>query len=240
MTLLSPRPTPPEPFSRENVFCYRGLSPQPASNDPRLVRDSSEVFRISAALEQPLGRELSYFAASVGPMTSTILAAANRQTIAVKASAVAFILLGVNCTVVILVCGKSLLNVIDETLKKTSGKGGSGVASQELLRARKKIVFTLMFVVQSAGQTLSMLVVAVVTNYGTAVPLILFGIPMGIVPLIWHAFCIQLHQGRSKLSNATSWFHRPLKLTRPKSPIQHAPPQIQRVVPLENNAITPC
>lgn len=53
-----------------------------------------------------------------------------------------------------------------------------------LWRRGKTIRKVTPFTLEMAMETLTMLILAVSSKYGTAAPLILFGIPMGIVPLV--------------------------------------------------------
>ncbi|CAN0492482.1 unnamed protein product, partial [Hapterophycus canaliculatus] len=67
-----------------------------------------------------------------------------------------------------------------------------------LLAARKKVRWAMVFCAQMSLQAYALLIFSVCTEYGTAGPMILFGIQMTILPLIWHIVHIELHAGRSK------------------------------------------
>lgn len=201
------------------------------------MRDTPEMVMVSNALERPVGQWISNSLVSIGAVIGTILAAAKHSQAAIRAASVAFMFLIFSSILIIWKCGSSLVRTIDISLEKSvkardaissvttpvSGrhdhdKAGGGkqedpIRDPRLLGARKKIKKAMSFTLQMAVQTLAILMFAVVSKYGTAAPLILFGIPMGIVPLVWHFVNVQMHAGRSNIrpqgtSSGTSLLQR--------------------------------
>ena len=66
-----------------------------------------------------------------------------------------------------------------------------------LLAARKKVRWSMMFCAHMSLQGYALLIFSCSTTYGTAAPVVLFGLQMALIPLIWHVVQIQLHAGRS-------------------------------------------
>lgn len=199
-------------------------------NDPRLVRETPEILAISEALEKPVGQCTAYGVACIGGVVGTILAAFNNSHAAVKVAAVSFMFLCVGCNLLIWRCGTVLMATIDKSLQNSAAansepnsqvaaapeaggeranrsgtaasggkKAGGGAA---LLAARKKIKTAMSICLSMGFQTVVMLTFAVASSYGTAVPLLFFGVPLGLAPSLWFIFNIQMHAGRSKLRPA--------------------------------------
>lgn len=106
--------------------------------------------------------------------------------------------------------GRALLKAIDKSLqnqkqqqqqtRSTAGavqgaKGGAG--GHTLLDARRKVktVVGVDVALVSSGSLITL--VAVITGFDMEVPLVMFGVTFAYVPLIWLAFNIQVHSGRS-------------------------------------------
>lgn len=195
-------------------------------NDPRLMRETPEILAISDTLERSAGQYTSYGVVSIGGLVGTILAATNHSRAAVKVAAMAFVALCVGCNLLIWKCGTVLVATIDKSLQNSSavnnmptspiaaapeGEGGRGKGNDtaaagrkraggdpNLLAARKKIKMAMSICLSMAVQTVLVLTFAVASSYGTAVPLLFFGVPLGLAPLFWFMFNIQMHAGRSK------------------------------------------
>lgn len=58
----------------------------------------------------------------------------------------------------------------------------------------------MVFCAQMSLQAYALLLFSISTEYGTAAPLVFFGVQMAILPLVWHVVHVQLHAGRSKSS----------------------------------------
>lgn len=109
---------------------------------------------------------------------------------------------------IFIVVGKALLQAIHKSLKKQqqrrkqSAPGGAGgpkdeAGSQTLLEARRKVkTVVVVDIVLVLSGTLTTLL-AVITGLDMEAPLLLFGVIFAYVPLIWLAFNIQVHSGRS-------------------------------------------
>lgn len=167
------------------------------------MQETPEILAISNMLERPAGRYVAYGVVSIGGVVATILAAAKRAQTATVVATVSFIGLCVACNVIIRKCGTSLVRTIDASLQSTSGNHQTAPGSQSppaaeagledgghhttaakkegdprLLAARKKIVMAMSICLSMAVQAIIMLLFAIFSGYGLAVPLLFFGIPM--------------------------------------------------------------
>lgn len=156
----------------------------------------------------------------IAGVVGAILATTIHSQAAVKVAAVGFLALCVGCELVILKCGTVLLATIDKSLQNTSavnstlaaapqaergegvdtkagGRKGSG-GHLDMVAARTKIKIAMAISLALAAPTIAMLIFAVASSFGTAAPLLFFGVPMGFAPSFWFMFNIQLHAGRSK------------------------------------------
>lgn len=180
------------------------------------MQGTPKILTLSNALAHPRGRYASYVLVCTGATISTILAVARHSQAAVKVAAVAFMSLVLACDIVIWKGGTYLVRAIDRSIRTQSDDGpsrdtgaspstggkkyGGGVRMEHsvLLVARKKMKTAMIFCMLLSGQIFAVLLFAVFSKYGTAAPLILFGIPMGLSPQIWFSFSVQLHSGRTK------------------------------------------
>ncbi|CAM9266768.1 unnamed protein product [Ectocarpus sp. 6 AP-2014] len=78
------------------------------------------------------------------------------------------------------------------------GRDESKLGDGELQAAKTKVRWAMGFCAHMSLQGYAILLFSILSKYGTSVPLILFGVQMAIVPLVWHAFNIQLHARRSR------------------------------------------
>ena len=163
---------------------------------------------------------------SIAGVVATILAATNHSLAAMKVAAVGFIALIVGCNIVIWKCGTVLLATIDTSFQGTLAvnsaptspnpsarqAGGGRVegdvtaaggrqragGDSNMVAARKYIKNCLVICLASAVVTVLLLVFAVASIYGTAAPILFFGIPFGMGPPFWYVLNVQMHAGRSK------------------------------------------
>ncbi|CAN0188442.1 unnamed protein product, partial [Ectocarpus sp. 12 AP-2014] len=78
------------------------------------------------------------------------------------------------------------------------GRDESELGDGELQAAKRKVWWAMGFCAYMSLQGYAILLFSILSKYGTSVPLLLFGVQMAIVPLVWHAFNIQLHARRSR------------------------------------------
>ncbi|CAB1117434.1 unnamed protein product [Ectocarpus sp. CCAP 1310/34] len=78
------------------------------------------------------------------------------------------------------------------------GRDESELGGGELQAAKRKVRWVMVFCALMSLEGYAILLLSILSKYGTTVPLILFGVQMAIFPLVWHAFNIQLHAGRSR------------------------------------------
>ncbi|CAN0450077.1 unnamed protein product [Ectocarpus sp. 12 AP-2014] len=91
------------------------------------------------------------------------------------------------------------------------GRDESELGDGELQAAKRKVRWAMGFCAHMSLQGYAILLFSILSKYGTSVPLILFGVQMAILPLVWHAFNIQLHAGRSRgsaIGRRSSRVHR--------------------------------
>lgn len=111
--------------------------------------------------------------------------------------------------VTFMIVGRALLQAIDKSLQNqrqqqqtpstaasTRGARG-GPGKNTLLDAKRKVktVVIVDVILVVSGSFITLL--AVVTGLYTGVPLVMFGVIFGYTPLVWLAFNIQVHGGRS-------------------------------------------
>lgn len=135
---------------------------------------------------------------SIAPVISVILAAFAATETSIRVMSAGLLLVIVGSIATFLACARSLVSVIDSSLerksqeqakKRLAGPGGdNGRVGRDpnLLTSRKKIMK-----VVAVGATMSSIVfltlsLATFTPWGTAAPLVLFGIPLGktVVPSV--------------------------------------------------------
>lgn len=159
------------------------------------------VLQLSTALEHRVRRNLMYGMMLMGALGVSALAAVNRTETAVKVAVVGFIVLCVCCNVVISTCAKLLLGIIDSSLQRSVAnktEQAGNTSAKVLMTARKKVKLAWIVCTQQASFCVPMFTFSVTSKFGTAVPLLLFGVPMSMSPLLWFTLNIQLHAGRSK------------------------------------------
>ena len=202
---VSPKPIPPlVPY---HISPFSPLS----SNDPILMRKSPEVLRISRWLETLAGRRMAYGFVSIAPVCALVLDMTNHPETAMEVIATGVILLGGACMPAIFwVCGRSLIRAIDASIlqqqQDVSAANGKRHEAQDskqrsLMRARQKVQTIVMVAFFVCGKVTGLLLFAVCSKYGTAVPLLLYAPPLVYVPPLWSMLHIQLHAGRTKLSS---------------------------------------
>lgn len=127
---------------------------------------------------------------SIAPCVSAILAAFAATETSVRVMSAGLLLVIVSNFSMFLVCARSLVNAIDKSLERKMEdqveKGGAGPGGDDgkagdanLLAARKKIKNVMIVGTTISSTVLSTLSLAILTKWGVAAPLLLFGIPLG-------------------------------------------------------------
>lgn len=164
---------------------------------------------------------MTYSLVSIAPVGAVILTFANFTEAAIRLISAGIIVLSIFMFIAFWVCGKSLLNGIDESLQRheqqqqqlqkmgvlrVTGKEvstplqGRGSADPMLLAARKKVKTVVIFAIAILTKVICMLLFAIVSPYGVEIPLLLIVSPMTLIPPIWNIVNVVIHRGRTKLS----------------------------------------
>lgn len=111
---------------------------------------------------------------------------ADRTVTGVKLASLGHIFQGMLVLVVFWICGKSLTRAIDESLeqqeKRVENDCRASTEKEKLVTAKKKTGKKLLgFVLQQVIMNSIVNSFAVFSEYGTAAPLLLFGLPMALV-----------------------------------------------------------
>lgn len=120
-----------------------------------------------------------------------------------KLTAAGILFMGSILVVLLRICGKSLLRVIDESIEKKKARGEAKDGDDEdqaLLTARRKVRWMLAFAARQMTLKGAILLTAIFSKYGTAAPLLLFYTPVVGMTLIKLIIAVQLFSGRSKLN----------------------------------------
>lgn len=188
-----------------------------------MIQDTPEILVISDVLERPSGQCTAFGVVCIGAAVAAVLVATNHSEAAVKVASVAFTCMCTAVTLLVWKCGTLLVRTIDRSLRKynhasdrscepaspiavASDECAVGVASrrkganadQNLMAARKNVKVATWVCLVLGIPTIILLMFAVASGYGTAAPLLFFGVPLGFAPLLWFIFNVQLHAGRSK------------------------------------------
>ncbi|CAM9667119.1 unnamed protein product [Ectocarpus fasciculatus] len=177
------------------------------SNDPRLMSECPEVVALSTWLERPRGYIMACCTLCIGPIVATGVALANYSESAVRMVALGGVLVGVLIPAVFWVCGRSLIRAINNSLQlqaasesvwKAEGHERSA-GYQALLNAKRKVMRVMVVTASLIFPALAVVWLAIFTPYGLEAPLLMFCIPIGLVPPIWLSMNVQLHAKRSRL-----------------------------------------
>lgn len=174
-----------------------------------VIHKSPEMLALSSWLETPTGHYAACSIMSIVFCGAIILAAVDLPETAIRTTAAGGLIVSLIVTVSLWVCGRSLIRVIDESLEQkqtrtNSGKDGEtgGVEDQALLAARKKVKWVLGFGLRQMVMMGSVLSFTIFSKYGIAAPLLLFGIPLVIMPIVKMIIAVQLFAGRTKLKHS--------------------------------------
>lgn len=148
------------------------------------MQNGTRALEISQWLETPSGLGVAVVVFLTVPVVAVILDIADRPVTGVKLASLGHIVQGMIMLAVFWISGKSLARAIDESLeqqKKRARSDDRAKNEKDLLAAKKKIVNMLSFVAQQVVMISAVNSFAVFSPYGTAAPLLLFGLPMAVV-----------------------------------------------------------
>eukprot|EP00903_Cladosiphon_okamuranus_P009465 g9021.t2 len=187
------------------------------TNDRRVLQESPEVLRISRWLETRRGHHVTYGLVSIAPVVAVLLTFANYAEAAIIIISAGILILSTFVMVTFCVCGKSLVNGIDESLRqqrqmqeqlqkigviweneketRTTLHDQSSSGDALLLAARKKVKMIVIFAVTVLVKVMCMLFFAMGSRYGLETPLVFFLSPMTLVPPIWNIVNVTIHRG---------------------------------------------
>lgn len=162
------------------------------SLDPRLMQESPEVLAVTQRLENPRVPYVVCGVVSIAPVISAVLAAFAVTETSVRVMSTGLVLVIFGSMSTFFVCARSLARVIDGSLERkreeNAEKGAAGLPGGDnstaggdpnLLAARTKIRTVMIFGIAMSSTVSFTLLLAIVTKWGTAAPLLLFGIPLG-------------------------------------------------------------
>lgn len=181
------------------------------SADPRLLKKDALVLQVSAALTHPLGRFTSFCTVSVGPVFLAILTSIDSTGQGYKITSIAYILVTVTRIIVIVMCSRSMVDMIHKSMERHAAKqradgatdgGHNGtakiVADPKLAGAKKTILSALFFCINLTSIASAVLLFALVTQYGSDNPIVFLATPLAFGPMMALTFHIQLHSKRNK------------------------------------------
>ncbi|CAM9948494.1 unnamed protein product [Hapterophycus canaliculatus] len=210
------------------------------TNDPVLMRKSPEVLAICTWLETPIGHRVAHTAVSMVPVSALALTASGRHSLlAMKLISGGIITLCILMIIGFTTCGRSLMGAIDGSLllqkqqtetremaqrmrvagaRKDSNavqlEKGQRSGDPSLLKTKRKVQMVVIIADALCFKVAVILVFAICTKYGGEAPLLMFLVPMILLPLIWNLGNVQLHAGRSKLRRSGSISRLPPRLRR--------------------------
>ena len=206
-------PWPPSPLSAASSP-LRLVPLKPTSFDPRLLRKGAFVLKVSSALTHPLGRVISYSVVCVGGGILVCLASIDWTGQGYKVASIVYILVSVTRVVVIMMCGRSMVKMIEKSMKRHAAKQRSDIAATaaataagrdvkitvdpKLAAAKKTILSALFFCINLTSAASAVLTFALVTEYGTDNPIVFLATPLAFGPMVALSFHIQLHSRRNK------------------------------------------
>lgn len=169
---------------------------------------------MSAALTHPVGRLISYSVVSIGGVFLVCLTSIDWTGQGYKIASIVYIIVTVTRVVIILMCGRSMVKMIDKSMKRHADKqradgaadaGGDRAAVKitadpKLAAAKKTILSALFFCIKLTSAASAALTFALVTEYGTDNPIVFLATPLAFGPMVALSFHIQLHSKRNKVS----------------------------------------
>lgn len=192
-------------LSRHSLACD-GRSDRRAGQG--VVNHSPEMLALATWLETPVGHYAACSIMSIVHCVAIILAVVDRPEAAIRMATAGSFFVSSIVTVSLMVCGQSLIRVIDESIELKKSRvniyGGDieGAGDQALLAARTKVKWTLGFAARQMVMLIFILGFALFSKYATAAPLLLFDIPLVFMPIIKMMVSVQMFAGRTKLNES--------------------------------------
>lgn len=180
------------------------------------------MLAISSRLETRIWPCVTYVLVSIAPASAVVFDLSNHMEPGLKSTAVGVVVLATVLMVIFVVCGKSLVHAIDQSLlqqqqqlierdrsvvSETSAASmaqGSKphhrcIVCENLFAARRKVKMVVIFAVITLVNVVGILMFALLSKYGMAAPLVLFFAPMTLIPPVWIGFHTEVHANRTKL-----------------------------------------
>ncbi|CBJ30263.1 hypothetical protein Esi_0183_0058 [Ectocarpus siliculosus] len=187
------------------------------SVDPRLLKMDAVILKASAALAHPVGRCLTFSSVSIGAVFLIFLTFIAWTGQGYKIAAIAYIVVTVLRILLIVMCSRSMINIIDGSMardiasqKAQGAQRGRSVlsgdstsfkkikADPKLAAAKRTILSALFFCITLTSIASAFLIFALTTEYGTDNPIVFLALPLAYGPLIALSFHVQLHSKRNK------------------------------------------
>ncbi|CAM9984843.1 unnamed protein product [Ectocarpus fasciculatus] len=187
------------------------------SVDPRLLKMDAVILKASAALTHPVGRYLTFSSVSIGAVFLILLTLIAWTGQGYKIAAIAYIIVTVLRILLIIMCSRSMINLIDGSMARDIAKqrahgaqsdrsvlsgdcpGASKLkADPKLAAAKRTILSALFFCISLTSIASAVLIFALTTEYGTDNPIVFLAMPLAYGPLIALSFHVQLHSKRNK------------------------------------------
>ncbi|CAB1111708.1 unnamed protein product [Ectocarpus sp. CCAP 1310/34] len=188
------------------------------SVDPRLLKMDAVILKASAALAHPVGRCLTFFSVSIGAVFLIFLTLIASTGQGYKIAAIAYIVVTVLRILLIVMCSRSMINIIDGSMERDiasqraqdAHSGGSVLggdstsakkikADPKLAAAKRTILSALFFCITLTSIASAVLIFALTTEYGNNNPIVFLALPLAFGPLIALSFHVQLHSKRNKV-----------------------------------------
>lgn len=179
------------------------------STDPRLVKNDAAALKVSVALSHPRGRFISFSIVSIGAVFLICLAVINRTGTGYKVISVVYILVTVTRILVIILCSRSMIQMIDKSMARHAAKQRADIGCSrgatcpiamdpKLTGAKKTILSALFFCINLTSVASTVLICALSTEYGYDNPIVFLATPLAFGPMIALMFHIQLHSKRNR------------------------------------------
>ncbi|CAM9815256.1 unnamed protein product [Ectocarpus sp. 4 AP-2014] len=188
------------------------------SVDPRLLKMDAVILKASAALAHPVGRCLTFSSVSIGAVFLIVLTLIASTGQGYQIAAIAYILVTVLRILFIVMCSRSMINIIDGSMARDiasqkaqdahSGgcvSGGDSTSAKKikadpkLAAAKRTILSALFFCITLTSIASAVLIFALTTEYGNNNPIVFLALPLAYGPLIALSFHVQLHSKRNKV-----------------------------------------
>ncbi|CAN0050817.1 unnamed protein product [Ectocarpus sp. 12 AP-2014] len=188
------------------------------SVDPRLLKMDAVILKASTALAHPVGRCLTFSSVSIGAVVLIFLTLIASTGQGYNIAAIAYIVVTVLRILLIVLCSRSMINIIDGSMARDivsqraqdahsggSVSGGDSTSAKKikadpkLVAAKRTILSALFFCITLTSIASAVLIFALATEYGNNNPIVFLALPLAYGPLIALSFHVQLHSKRNKV-----------------------------------------